>query len=101
MTCSFRKISDIDQLIAKEMEKSEINSEEILHLVDTREQLLSTLLSMVDKNPSLKQQPEWQELLTRTKSIVELMQIETDHVGKELNKFRYGQRSLQQYKKFT
>ncbi|MDW1811326.1 flagellar protein FliT, partial [Vibrio sp. Vb2362] len=39
-------------------------------------------------------------LLTRTKRIVELMQSETSKVGKELHKFRYGQRSLQQYKKF-
>ncbi|KIP65075.1 flagellar rod protein FlaI, partial [Vibrio harveyi] len=27
-------------------------------------------------------------------------QAETSNVGKELHKFRYGQRSLQQYKKF-
>ncbi|MBE4436275.1 flagellar protein FliT, partial [Vibrio parahaemolyticus] len=29
-----------------------------------------------------------------------LMQLETSKVGKELHKYRYGQRSLQQYKKF-
>ena len=48
----------------------------------------------------MKQEAEWQDLITRTKSIVELMQNETTNVGKELHKFRYGQRSLQQYKKF-
>lgn len=94
------EISDIDQLITQELEKVDFNTEEILHLVDIRERLLQNLLSIVENNPLVKQEAEWQDLLTRTKSIVELMQNETTNVGKELHKFRYGQRSLQQYKKF-
>ncbi|EDL68485.1 flagellar protein FliT [Vibrio campbellii] len=94
------EISDIDQLITQELEKVDFNTEEILHLVDIRERLLQNLLSIVENNPLVKQDAEWQDLLTRTKSIVELMQNETTNVGKELHKFRYGQRSLQQYKKF-
>ncbi|UTZ30155.1 flagellar protein FliT [Vibrio campbellii] len=94
------EISDIDQIITKELEKVDFNTEEILHLVDIRERLLQNLLSIVENNPLVKQEAEWQDLLTRTKSIVELMQNETTNVGKELHKFRYGQRSLQQYKKF-
>ena len=94
------EISDIDQLITQELEKIDFNTEEILHLVDIRERLLQNLLSIVENNPLVKQEAEWQDLLTRTKSIVELMQNETTNVGKELHKFRYGQRSLQQYKKF-
>ncbi|MFM2584378.1 flagellar protein FliT [Vibrio campbellii] len=94
------EISDIDQLITQELEKVDFNTEEILHLVDIRERLLQNLLFIVENNPLVKQEAEWQDLLTRTKSIVELMQNETTNVGKELHKFRYGQRSLQQYKKF-
>ena len=94
------EISDIDQLIAQELEKVDFNAEEILRLVDIRERLLQNLLPIVESNPLVKQEAEWQDLLTRTKSIVELMQNETTNVGKELHKFRYGQRSLQQYKKF-
>ncbi|EOD9420745.1 flagellar protein FliT [Vibrio campbellii] len=94
------EISDIDQLITQELEKVDFNTEEILHLVDIRERLLQNLLSIVENNPLVKQEAEWQDLLTRTKNIVELMQNETTNVGKELHKFRYGQRSLQQYKKF-
>ncbi|NDJ83798.1 flagellar protein FliT [Vibrio campbellii] len=94
------EISDIDQLITQELEKVDFNTEEILHLVDIRERLSQNLLSIVENNPLVKQEAEWQDLLTRTKSIVELMQNETTNVGKELHKFRYGQRSLQQYKKF-
>ena len=94
------EISDIDQLITQELEKVDFNTEEILHLVDIGERLLQNLLSIVENNPLVKQEAEWQDLLTRTKSIVELMQNETTNVGKELHKFRYGQRSLQQYKKF-
>ncbi len=94
------EISDIDQLITQEMEKVDFNTEEILRLVDIRERLLQNLLPIIQQNPLVKQDVEWQDLLTRTKRIVELMQSETSKVGKELHKFRYGQRSLQQYKKF-
>ncbi|EMB9224935.1 flagellar protein FliT [Vibrio alginolyticus] len=94
------EISDIDQLITQELEKIDINAEEILRLVDIRERLLQNLLPIIHQNPLVKQDAEWQALLTRTKRIVELMQSETSKVGKELHKFRYGQRSLQQYKKF-
>ncbi|MEL7286689.1 MAG: flagellar protein FliT [Pseudomonadota bacterium] len=100
MKDALMEISDIDQLITQELEKVDFNTEEILHLVDIRERLLQNLLSIVENNPLVKQEAEWQDLLTRTKSIVELMQNETTNVGKELHKFRYGQRSLQQYKKF-
>ncbi|EGQ8297583.1 flagellar protein FliT [Vibrio parahaemolyticus] len=94
------EISDIDQLITQELEKVDFNTEEILRLVDIRERLLQNLLPIIQQNPLVKQDAEWQDLLTRTKRIVELMQSETSKVGKELYKFRYGQRSLQQYKKF-
>ncbi|NNN80994.1 flagellar protein FliT [Vibrio sp. 11-4(1)] len=93
-------ISDIDQLITQELEKVDFSTEEILRLVDIRERLLQNLLPIIHQNPLVKQDSEWQALLTRTKRIVELMQSETSKVGKELHKFRYGQRSLQQYKKF-
>ncbi|GLR03527.1 flagellar protein FliT [Vibrio hyugaensis] len=94
------EISDTDQLITQELEKVDVNAEEIQRLVDIRERLLLNLLPIVESNPVLKQEAEWQNLLIRTKRIVELMQTETSNVGKELHKFRYGQRSLQQYKKF-
>ncbi|MGY6403005.1 flagellar protein FliT [Vibrio parahaemolyticus] len=94
------EISGIDQLITQELEKVDFNTEEILRLVDIRERLLQNLLPIIQQNPLVKQDVEWQDLLTRTKRIVELMQSETSKVGKELHKFRYGQRSLQQYKKF-
>ncbi|ENQ8064624.1 flagellar protein FliT [Vibrio parahaemolyticus] len=94
------EISDIDQLITQELEKVDFNTEEILRLVDIRERLLQNLLPIIQQNPLVKQDVEWQDLLTRTKRIVELMQSETSKVGKELHKLRYGQRSLQQYKKF-
>lgn len=94
------EINELDQRISQELQKVDINTEEILRLVDIRESLLQNLLSVVQKNPLVKQDVEWQDLLARTQSIVELMQSETLKVGKELHKLRYGQRSLQQYKKF-
>ncbi|MGR5299968.1 flagellar protein FliT [Vibrio alfacsensis] len=100
MQNELREIAEIDQLITQELEKVDFNAEEILRLVDIRERLLQDLLVMAHSNPLEKQGLEWQDLLTRTKKIVEQMQSETSNVGKELYKFRYGQRSLQQYKKF-
>ena len=94
------EINHLDQRISQELQKVDINAEEILRLVDIRESLLQNLLPMVQKNPLVKQEIEWQDLLARTQSIVELMQLETSKVGKDLHKLRYGQRSLQQYKKF-
>lgn len=40
-------------------------------------------------------------MLTRTKALFERMQSQTSLVGLQLQKLRHGQRSLQQYKKFT
>ncbi len=74
METELQKISDIDQLITQHLEKDDFNAEEILHLVDIRESLLESLLSSAESNPLVKQQAEWQDLLTRTKKIVELMQ---------------------------
>ncbi len=100
MHSELNEIHDIDHRINLELQKVEINTEEILRLVDTREQLLQNLLPFIGQNPLVKQDVEWQDLLTRTQNIVELMQSETLKTGKELHKLRYGQRSLQQYKKF-
>lgn len=98
MLSELREIHDIDQRIKQELQKVDINTEEILRLVDIREQLLENLLPVIHQNPLVKQDAEWQDLLTRTQSIVELMQSETLKTGQELHKLRYGKRSLQQYK---
>ena len=94
------EIHDVDLHINRELKKVEINTEEIIRLVDIRERLLRNLLPIVQQNPLVKQDEEWQDLLSRTKSIVELMQSETSKTSKDLHRLRYGQRSLQQYKKF-
>ncbi|CAH1533298.1 Flagellar rod protein FlaI [Vibrio rotiferianus] len=101
MESELASLCDLDQLISQELEKVELNTEEILRLVDIREQMLQNLLPIVEGNADLKQDAEWQAVVTRTKEIVELMQCETSQLGKQLHKLRYGQRSLQQYKKFT
>ncbi|USD49269.1 flagellar protein FliT [Vibrio sp. SCSIO 43153] len=100
MESELASLRDLDQLISQELEKVELNTEEILRLVDIREQMLQNLLPIVEVNTDLKQDAEWQAVVTRTKEIVELMQCETSQLGKQLHKLRYGQRSLQQYKKF-
>ncbi len=94
-------LCDLDHLISLELEKNEINAEEISRLVDNREQILQNLLNSLERNPELKHNEEWQQAIIRTKRLFELMQSETSKIGKELYKFRHGQRSLQQYKRFT
>ncbi|MDF2153725.1 flagellar protein FliT [Vibrio sp. CAU 1672] len=93
-------LRDVDQQISLQLEKVDLNTEEILRLVDIREQILQNLLPTIEQNSQARQDPEWQTVVARTQEIVELMQSETLRVGRELQKFRHGQRSLQQYKKF-
>lgn len=95
------QLCDLDQLISLELEKDEISAEDLQRLVDNREQLLQSLLQQVAQNPQLKSEEEWQLMITRTKRLLERMQEETNKTGLQLQKFRRGQRSLQQYKKFT
>ena len=95
-----QKLCELDQQIMAKFEISEINTEEIMALVDNREQLLQNVLHLLDSHPDVKQSSEWYNAITRTRKLVELMQTETTRVGKDLQKYRHGNKSVQQYKKF-
>ena len=101
MHSEFDKLRDIDHLLSQELENSEINSEEIARLVDIREQTMKNILVLLEENPEWKQDPECQHVVARTTKIVMRMQAETSRLGTDLRKFKLGQRSLQQYKRFT
>ncbi|MEZ9444190.1 flagellar protein FliT [Vibrio sp. 10N.222.54.F12] len=100
MSMLLQELCELDQLIMSKLEFSEINAEEIVHLVDNREQLLQNVLQLIDSYPDVKQSSEWFEAISRTRQLVELMQSETGRVGKNLHKYRHGAKSVQQYKKF-
>ncbi|ARP37585.1 flagellar protein FliT [Vibrio syngnathi] len=100
MSKLLQELCELDQLIMSKLEFSEINAEEIAHLVDNREQLLQNVLQLIDSCPDVKQSSEWFEAISRTRQLVELMQSETGLVGKNLHKYRHGAKSVQQYKKF-
>ncbi|MCZ4310863.1 MULTISPECIES: flagellar protein FliT [Vibrio] len=100
MSKLLQELCELDQLIMSKLEYSEINAEEIVHLVDNREQLLQNVLQLIDSYPDVKQSSEWFEAISRTRQLVELMQSETGRVGKNLHKYRHGAKSVQQYKKF-
>lgn len=100
MKDELQKLCELDQQIMAKFEISEINTEEIMALVDNREQLLQNVLQLLDSNPDVKQSSEWYNAITRTRKLVELMQTETTRVGKDLRKYRHGNKSVQQYKKF-
>ena len=100
MKDELQKLCELDQQIMAKFEISEINTEEIMALVDNREQLLQNVLQLLDSHPDVKQSSEWYNAITRTRKLVELMQTETTRVGKDLQKYRHGNKSVQQYKKF-
>ncbi|MFM2579976.1 flagellar protein FliT [Vibrio fortis] len=100
MMNELQKLCELDQQIMAKFEISEINTEEIMALVDNREQLLQNVLHLLDSHPDVKQSSEWYNAITRTRKLVELMQTETTRVGKDLKKYRHGNKSVQQYKKF-
>ena len=100
MKDELQKLCELDQQIMAKFEISEINTEEIMTLVDNREQLLQNVLHLLDSHPDVKQSSEWYNAITRTRKLVELMQTETTRVGKDLKKYRHGNKSVQQYKKF-
>lgn len=94
------QLCELDQQISESFQLSEINAEEILRLVDKREQLLQNVFLLLESNPDVKQSSEWYNAVSRTRKLVELMQSETNRVGQALKKYRHGNKSIQQYQKF-
>ncbi|MDN3614404.1 flagellar protein FliT [Vibrio gallaecicus] len=100
MKSELEELCELDRQIFAKFEISEINTEEITQLVDNREQLLQKVLQLLGSFPEVKQSSDWFDAISRTKKLVELMQSETSRVGKTLHKYRHGNKSVQQYKKF-
>lgn len=94
------QLSDLDQTIIRELLSTEINSEEIADLVDKREQLLNSLMQLINQSPQLANTEHWQIAVKQTQEVVNLMQDKTKVVGQSLHKYRHGNKSVQQYKKF-
>jgi len=93
-------ISDIDHQITSILQKNDFDAEEIVGLVDKRERILQNILNYIKENPSFAESDDWLSLVDQTKRIVALMQTETMQLGNALKKYRYGNKSVQQYKKF-
>ena len=95
-----KELGDVDNQIKDLLAHDDINVEEIIQLVDIREQLLQGLLTEVSENPALGKSQCWRDAVRDTQQLVELMQSKTLLIGKDLQKFRHGNKSVQQYKKF-
>ncbi len=93
-------ICDIDHKIYLLLQDSEINTEEIALLVDKRDQILQELLCSAEEDSSLLKTEEWREAILNTKRLVELMQSKTSSLGDQLKRYRHGNKSVQQYKKY-
>ncbi|KGY09315.1 flagellar protein FliT [Vibrio sinaloensis] len=97
---NLEKLRDVNHAISSVITQEAFETEEILALVDTRERILQNLFSLIERDAELAQTAHWHSAIQETKAIVELMQVKTAEVGKSLQKYRHGQRSVQQYKKF-
>ncbi|MEZ8822762.1 flagellar protein FliT [Vibrio amylolyticus] len=95
-----RDIREIDHQITLTLQKNDFDAEEIVGLVDKREQILQNILNYIKENPSFAESEDWLSLVEQTKKVVALMQLETTQLGNNLKKYRYGNKSVQQYKKF-
>ncbi|WGV99551.1 flagellar protein FliT [Vibrio sp. YMD68] len=94
------EIRDIDHQIKGILQTNDFNAEDIMELVDKRERILQNILNYIKENPSFAESDDWLSLVEQTKQIVTLMQSETMKIGSTLKKYRYGNKSVQQYKKF-
>lgn len=95
-----QQLSDLDLDLLAKLQESELNPEEIVLLVDKREQILQNIKHEQKSDPSFRESSEWQEALSRTKHIVTLMQSKTNEIGAQLRKFRHGSKSVQRYQQF-
>lgn len=93
-------LRDIDTKIKTILNIDDFDVKEVTQLVDIREQLLQELLSKVAADPAWNESQLWRDTVRDTQQLVELMQSKTTMIGKDLQKFRHGNKSVQQYKKF-
>lgn len=100
MPDSINALRELDQSLFSLFESNEINSEEILVLVDKREQLLLQVVDDVRFIPDFNKTSDWLEAIERTKKIVDIMQSKTNQIGAELRKYRHGNKSVQRYQQF-
>ncbi|MCZ4295623.1 flagellar protein FliT [Vibrio sinaloensis] len=94
------ELCEVDQIISETLTAIELSTEEIVKLVDTREQILQSLLAAIHSSPELAKLQQWHDAVERTQTVVELMSSKTAELGVALQKYRHGKRSVQQYQKF-
>lgn len=94
------KLCELDQIINETLTAMDVSTEEIVKLVDTREQILQSLLAAIHLQPELAELQQWRIAVERTQAVVELMSSKTAELGVALQKYRHGKRSVQQYQKF-
>jgi flagellar rod protein FlaI len=82
------------------LQENEIDSDEILSLINEREHILQEIMSTFKSVPNGENSQDWQDAISRTKQIVGLVQTETTQLGEQLKKYRHGNKSVQRYQQF-
>lgn len=91
---------ELDQKLFCYFEQDDFDAEEILELVDKREQLLMRIYTEPLSKDIFVSTPEWHNAIKRTEKLVELMRQHTDKLGRQLKKFQHGNQSIQRYQQF-
>lgn len=94
------ELCDIDHKIEHLLAEDDLDAEEIMNLVDKRDQILQGLIAYASNNSQFASSSEWRDAIANTQLIVEQMEKRTAGLGDLLRRFRHGNRSVQQYKKF-
>ncbi|CAH0525164.1 flagellar protein FliT [Vibrio hippocampi] len=93
-------LCDLDRQLFDLLQKNELETEEITHLVDKRQQHIHYLIAFGEQHADLKQTSQWLQIVKSTQQISELMQSKTQQLGLTLQKVRHGNKSIKQYQKF-
>lgn len=94
-------LCDLDRQLLVRLQNVELDTEEINYLVDNREQHIRYLIAVAEQYADLKQTPQWEQIVTTTQRISDLMQSKTAQLGQTLHKVRHGNKSVKQYQKFS
>ncbi|WP_117233452.1 flagellar protein FliT [Vibrio maerlii] len=100
MTTKLQELCDLDSQLIELLNIDSPETEEIVAMVDKRDKLVQIILQEVKSDSSMTQSKLWDESIKRTKFIIERMNDETSKLGQQLRRYRHGNKSVQQYKKF-
>lgn len=102
MPKQLKMLRQMNSYLSQLLDEQELNVHEIQLWVAKRAQLLEEVAVDINHPDHWihSHQAEWQAVIRETHSLVEQMQAMTLELEQQLQKYRHGSKSVQQYKKF-